>query len=88
MIVSTIAALREQGKTSIEPTKEAEEEWKKNMNLMVEHTLFPYTNSWWNTSNIPGKTAENQTWILGIPAYEKECRERLDKWQGLEVAAV
>ncbi|KAH6644051.1 hypothetical protein C7974DRAFT_439275 [Boeremia exigua] len=87
MIVETIAALRKEGKTSIEPTKEAEEEWKNNMNAMVEHTLFPYTNSWWNTSNVPGKKAENQSYILGVHSYEQECRERLEKWQGFEIAA-
>lgn len=57
------------------------------MNAMVEHTLFPYTNSWWNTSNVPGKKAENQSYILGIANYEKECRENLAQWKGLEVAA-
>lgn len=56
------------------------------MNTMVEYTLFTYTNSWWNTSNIPGKKAENQNYILGIPTYEKECREKLEKWQGFEIA--
>lgn len=34
------------------------------------HTLYPYTNSWWNTSNIPGKKAENQSYIGGINNYE------------------
>lgn len=72
---------------SIEPTQQAEDEWKKNLNTMIEHTLFPYTNSWWITSNIPGKKAENQNCIQGIPTYEKECRERLEKRQGFEVSA-
>lgn len=58
------------------------------MNEMVQYTLFPYTNSWWNTSNVPGKKAENQSYILGIEAYEKECRERLGERRGLEVGAV
>ena len=57
------------------------------MNTMVEHTLFPYTNSWWNTSNVPGKKAENQNYILGVANYEKECRRKLAQWQGFEVAA-
>ncbi|KAF3045152.1 hypothetical protein E8E12_010066 [Didymella heteroderae] len=60
---------------------------KSKLSTMAENTLFPHTNSWWNTSNIPGKKAENQNYILGIPTYEKECREKLEKWQGFEIAA-
>lgn len=57
------------------------------MNTMVEHTLFPYTNSWWNTSNVPGKKAENQSYVLGIETYERECREKFRGWEGFEIAA-
>ncbi|KAJ4383534.1 hypothetical protein N0V86_001587 [Didymella sp. IMI 355093] len=87
LVVQIITSLRKEGKASIEPTQQAEDEWKSNMNTMVEHTLFPYTNSWWNTSNVPGKKAENQSYILGVSTYEKECREKLEKWQGFEIAA-
>lgn len=52
---------------------------------MVKHTLYPFTNSWWNTSNIPGKKAENHNYILGINNYEKTCREKMAGWQGFEV---
>ena len=86
-MVQAIVSLRREGKTIIDPTQQAEDEWKSKLNTMVENTLFPYTNSWWNTSNIPGKKAENQNYILGIPTYEKECRERLEKWEGFEIAA-
>lgn len=57
------------------------------MNAMVKHTLYPYTDSWWNTSNIPGKKAENQSYILGIDNYEKVCRGMMDGWKGLRVVA-
>lgn len=85
-MTQAITSLRREGKRTIEPTQQAEDEWKSNMNTMVEYTLFPYTNSWWNTSNIPGKRAENQNYILGITTFEKECREKLEKRQGFEVA--
>lgn len=85
-VCDTIKQLQSQGpKTTIEPTKEAEQEWKINMNAMVEHTLYPFTNSWWNTSNIPGKTAENHSYILGINNYEKHCRGTMEGWTGFEV---
>lgn len=86
-MVQAIVSLRREGKTTIEPTQQAEDEWKCKLNTMVEKTLFPYTNSWWNTSNIPGKRAENQIYILGVSTYEQECREKLEKWQGFEIAA-
>jgi hypothetical protein len=57
------------------------------MNAMVEHTLYPFTNSWWNTSNIPGKKAENHSYILGINNYEKQCREKMIGWKGFDVVA-
>jgi hypothetical protein len=42
-----IQKLREEGKTTIEPTREAEDQWKEAMNAVVAGTLYPYTNSWW-----------------------------------------
>ncbi|KAJ4375304.1 hypothetical protein N0V83_002390 [Neocucurbitaria cava] len=81
----TIKALRAQGAKTIEATSGAEDEWKSTMNAMVEHTLYPYTNSWWNTSNIPGKKAENQSYILGLDNYEKQCRGTMAEWKGFDV---
>jgi hypothetical protein len=83
--IDTIKALRITGAKSIEPTIEAEDTWKTDMNTMVKYTLFPFTDSWWNTSNIPGKKAENQNYILGIDVYEAACREKMSGWQGFEV---
>ncbi|CAO2654367.1 Nn.00g111000.m01.CDS01 [Neocucurbitaria sp. VM-36] len=84
-VCDTIKALQAQDIKTIEPTPQAEDEWKAGMNAMVEHTLYPYTNSWWNTSNIPGKKAENQSYILGIDNYEKHCRSTMAEWKGFDV---
>ncbi|PSN64773.1 FAD/NAD(P)-binding domain-containing protein [Corynespora cassiicola Philippines] len=86
-VCDAVAALRKQGVRAIEPTREAEDEWKAGMNAMIKYTLYPYTNSWWNTSNIPGKKAENQTYIGGIDGYEAQCREKMAGWKGFEVSA-
>ncbi|OAK94799.1 FAD/NAD(P)-binding domain-containing protein [Phaeosphaeriaceae sp. SRC1lsM3a] len=83
--VDTIKAMRAEGSKAIEPTREAEDEWKAGMNAVVAHTLYPYTNSWWNTANIPGKAVENQTYILGIDKYEAQCREKMTDWKGFQV---
>jgi hypothetical protein len=55
------------------------------MNAMVQYTLYPYTDSWWNTANIPGKKAENQNYILGLSTYEAQCREKMTGWKGFNV---
>ncbi|KAI0620913.1 Pyr-redox-3 multi-domain protein [Pyrenophora tritici-repentis] len=72
----------------IEPTREAEEGWKEGIDVSTSRTLYPHTDSWWNTSNVPGKKAENQLYILGISNYEKQCRETMDGWKGFVVSDV
>ncbi|KAF2005814.1 FAD/NAD(P)-binding domain-containing protein [Amniculicola lignicola CBS 123094] len=84
-ICDTIVALRNQGLKSLEPTVAAEEEWKTAMNAMNEYTLYKYTDSWWNGSNIPGKKRENMTFIGGIDNYEMQCRSKMAGWIGFDV---
>jgi len=73
---------------TLEPTREAEDGWKAGIDAAISRTLYPHTNSWWNTSNIPGKKAENQLYILGINNYEKQCRETMADWKGFVVSDV
>ncbi|KAF2195143.1 FAD/NAD(P)-binding domain-containing protein [Zopfia rhizophila CBS 207.26] len=87
-ICDTILALNNEGARSIEPTRNAEVEWKALLNGMNEHTLYPYTDSWWTGGNIPGKKAENMSYIAGINTYEKTCREKMEGWQGFDVVKV
>ncbi|RMZ66139.1 Cyclopentanone 12-monooxygenase [Pyrenophora seminiperda CCB06] len=72
----------------IEPTREAEDGWKEGIDAAVSRTLYPHTNSWWNTSNVPGKKAEKQLYILGISNYEKQCRETVADWKGFVIREV
>ncbi|CAK3965402.1 related to flavo involved in K+ transport [Lecanosticta acicola] len=83
--VDMIKKLESEGVRYFDPTKEAEEEWKSNMNAMTKHTLFPFTDSWWNGSNIPGKKSENMTYIAGINMYEQQCRATMDGWRGFRI---
>lgn len=70
---------------SIEAKKSAEDEWHNLIQEMNRPTLFPFTNSWWNGGNIPGKTAQNVTHTGGIAVYEAQCRSRLNNWEGFIV---
>lgn len=55
---------------------------------MNENTLFPLTSSWWTGGNVPGKKAETLTFVAGIEVYEKMCRDRLERWEGLEILKI
>lgn len=86
-IVDMIKKLESENVKVIEPKSEAEVEWKAKLNAMTQHTLFPFTDSWWNGSNIPGKKAENQSYIAGINAYEADCRATMADWKGFNIIA-
>lgn len=83
--IDMIQKLEAQKAKSIEATKEAEVEWKELIDSMVKFTLFPFTDSWWNGANLPGKKAENQLYIAGINTYESQCRATMDGWKGFDV---
>lgn len=84
-VTSAISALEASNAKSFEPQAAAEAEWCAYVDKIARMTLFPATNSWWTGGNVPGKKVQMLTYILGIDQYEKECRERLDKWQGFDV---
>ena len=84
--METISRLEVKGASSFEPTQLAQDNWKVIINAMSDKTLFPLTSSWWTGGNIPGKKAETLTFLAGIETYEQMCRERLDKWEGIEIS--
>ena len=51
-IASMISASETKSIKSIQPTVTAQEEWQALINMMNEHTLFPFTNSWWTGGNV------------------------------------
>lgn len=64
-IVDMIAKLEAEKAESIEAQRAAEVEWKETLDAMSKYTLIPYTDSWWNGANIPGKKAENMIYVGG-----------------------
>src|ERR1700710_476713 len=71
--VDAIVKLEKERAKSIEPKRSSEEEWKRHIDSLNAYTLFPLTSSWWTGGNIPGKKAENFTYVGGIEMYEKTC---------------
>ncbi|ETI22686.1 hypothetical protein G647_06762 [Cladophialophora carrionii CBS 160.54] len=84
-ILAAIQKLEKEGAKSIEPNRDAEDEWDNMIDAMNQYTLFPLTNSWWNGANIPGKRIQLLTHPGGIQMYEAQCREKLEGWKGFTV---
>ncbi|KAH0844012.1 Cyclopentanone 1,2-monooxygenase [Fonsecaea pedrosoi] len=84
-VFAAIEKLEKEHAKSIEPTPEAQDEWKKTVLATTEGSLIPLTNSWWTGANIPGKKAELVTFCHGIENYEKEILKTLDGWKGFDI---
>ncbi|KAF2687068.1 FAD/NAD(P)-binding domain-containing protein [Lentithecium fluviatile CBS 122367] len=86
-IVDAMKKLKDEGIKYCDPTREAEEEWRRKVTELSDKTLFPGTSSWYMGANVPGKPREQLNYAGGIPLYEKECREALDTgFQGFVTA--
>jgi hypothetical protein len=84
-VVSAIEKLEKDGASSFEPTKDAEDGWSSMIEELNKPTLYPFTNSWWNKANLPGKKSQILTHPGGIEMYERQCRETLEGWKGFEI---
>ena len=72
-ITDGIAYLGEQGLETIEPTREAEDDWVEHVNTVANQTLFPKAASWYMGANIPGKPRLFMPYIGGVGAYREKC---------------
>ena len=84
-IIDAIAKIKKENIKSIDATKDAEEEWRRNVKEISDKTLFPGTSSWYMGANVPGKPREQLNYAGGLPLYEKEVREALPEWNGFVV---
>jgi cation diffusion facilitator CzcD-associated flavoprotein CzcO len=74
-ISDCLAHMREQGKTRIEATELAEEEWVAHVREAADLTLFPQANSWYLGANIPGKQRVFMPYVAGVFPYRQRCDE-------------
>ncbi|PYH84523.1 FAD/NAD(P)-binding domain-containing protein [Aspergillus uvarum CBS 121591] len=81
-IVDAIQKINAAGLTSVEPTEEAEKNWKATVDVIAGMTLFPKADSWWNGANIPGQKREMLAFPGGLPLYEELSRKALQSWEG------
>jgi cyclohexanone monooxygenase len=77
-IADVITVMRERGIVSIEPTREAQDQWMAMCDEIAAGTLFPRVNSWINGSNIEGKPVTVMFYMGGMGEYMKHLRAALD----------
>ena len=88
-ITDCIDAMRRAGKTTIEATPEAQEQWVAHVNEVVSGTLMTGANSWYMSANIPGKPRAFLPYLgpEGVGGYRKKCDEVAAKgYEGFALA--
>lgn len=59
--------------SSIEPSYEQEEIWRKIVEDTANATQYPKTETWYTGANIPGKPRSFMVYLGGGPAYKEIC---------------
>jgi cation diffusion facilitator CzcD-associated flavoprotein CzcO len=69
--------MRKSGKTLIEATPDAQDQWVAHVNEIVNMTLMTGANSWYMSANIPGKPKAFLPYLgmEGVGGYRKKCDE-------------
>lgn len=78
-LVDCMAYVRDHGYATIEPTNEAEKQWKVANREAADKTLIPLTDGWYMGNNIPGRKKEPLFWFGGVQEYMKICRDSAEK---------
>ena len=76
-ITDCIDNMRKIGKTTIEATPQAQDQWVAHVNEIVNQTLMTGANSWYMSANIPGKPRAFLPYLgpEGVGGYRKKCDE-------------
>jgi len=67
-----LVAMRADGRTRIEATEAAQDQWVAYVNAVADMTLFPTCNSWYLGANVPGKARVFMP-LPGLPPYREQC---------------
>ena len=76
-VTDCIEAMRASGKTTIEPTQQAQDQWVAHVNEVVNTTLLTKANSWYMSANIAGKPRAFLPYLApeGVGGYRRKCAE-------------
>lgn len=73
-IVALLQHMRDHGLQRLEPSAQADADWRKRIDDFAAGTLFGRANSWYMATNIPGKTAQMINYPIGMPDYLEQWR--------------
>ncbi len=86
-LTTCLSRLRAEGKTTIEASQPAEDQWVAHVNEIADRTLYPTANSWYMGANVPGKPRVFMPYVAGVPAYRKIVNEVAEKgYEGFATA--
>jgi len=88
-VTDCIDHMRKTGKTTIEATSQAQDQWVAHVNEIVSQTLMPGANSWYMSANIPGKPRAFLPYLgpEGVAGYRKKCDEvSANGYEGFQLA--
>ncbi|KAE8140577.1 hypothetical protein BDV38DRAFT_239922 [Aspergillus pseudotamarii] len=87
-ICRAITKMSDEGLAYVAPTAKAAEEWKEEVRLVSENTLYPKTNSWYMGTNIPGKRREPLIYLGGMQRWWQKCNDALESWEGFSIQSL
>jgi cyclohexanone monooxygenase len=86
-VSDTIEYLVQKGYSSIEPTKQAEDQWVTHNEELVKGTVFQEAESWYKGDNVPGKSSTFQVYCGGLVEYTKKLEEvEQSNYEGFNLA--
>jgi cation diffusion facilitator CzcD-associated flavoprotein CzcO len=74
-IAGVIAHAENQGRTVVEATSEAQDDWVNITELVVNQTLYATTDSWYRGSNVTGKPSTFMGYLGGVGRYRRICEK-------------
>jgi cyclohexanone monooxygenase len=85
LVADTIIHMRDRHLATIEPERDAEDQWVDHVQEVAYKTLFPQANSWYMGTNIPGKPRIFMPYIAGVGRYRRICEELVsDGYKGFQ----
>jgi len=74
-IADLMQYMRDNDKSTVDPSIEAQEEWVAHVAEAGDGTLYPLANSWYMGANVPGKPRVFLPYIGGCGPYRERCDE-------------
>jgi cation diffusion facilitator CzcD-associated flavoprotein CzcO len=74
-IVELLKFMKDNGRSRLESSDQADKAWRERIDQYVETTLFGRADSWYMAANVPGKARQMINYPCGVPDYLAQWRE-------------